>query len=1679
MTEIAAATQPRPRLSIDSSDECSVDRVVMSTCDGNPLPAALWEITSRSTAAGIESASGQLDHSLPNKRLSASMPVGPRPAASLTPSSHALQQYNAVTAAAAGDEPQSPAATAAVTSPASPLPHSHGLALRSSTVLSAAPMHVSLLKERHRRTASPDLRTTAPITITTDDCSALPSPTASNLSPRSSEQSPTSASSSTTSTAATSSSASTRRGSNGAASRTLPPLDSLSPSQSSALARNSQSISGSFSKQPRDSHSINPLSALRSMRYSILSPNSGQRSPTTPTSTASTTAPSPINQSHLHVSVPGEIDSVRGKRSSRSVTQWLRNGAVSASPSASQPINELAAFVSGQPLATPSSAPAFPALQGAAALALASPMGSSTPTRATVRRSASFYHFKTPKAKRQADPGTFRNPLSTSSDRSQMPSLLLPNTRAHIRSASLMRAITSPMLAQRSLSPQKGRGTVTGEAVQEGQVEEAIVAEDDDGDDPISDYHRYICAEAEAYKEHTRLARMQRLKARRRSSVLPVPVFSAHGELEKSYIQAQHDKRRKLVMKAMKLLPLVHTVYQLPLAAANAPFLYTTSLPITAVAVIVLVVHTVLLHLDPAIGSTDRSLDIGLFVTTTLTTLCSVVVLLLGNSEGVWWSNTDAPLMFVIFLYLYSMCILRLGFRLCLLQSALVFTVYTALDFSRSANSLHWLVVSLFFHLASLLTLLFFSHQRESHQEADVLQQQFLNNERVKADKLLHSMLPARILQEYLDGRVGHVSAVATIGFVIVELGVMQRRRFHSKSSMDEDELGGWGARNSFTGSPGSAPSPSVGQISPTEMIKRLHDTFKRIDAVVSMYANRGVCKIETVSKTYMLCSGLLSDTDDHAAAMLDVCLEINNMIVSRQSSGPRLPIALRIGVATGPVVGGIIGRNRKFFRLFGDTVNVSARMSTTAKVGEMMLTESTYQALDERQRDMYTIDAPRRLLIKGKGEMAVYKLSGAREEWKPTFSKAVMARGHHGHDDGMQTSLLQRHSFVYHNLLLMTKLHPLHLGYRTPDTSIEPCFQHEYALLMSRHRLKAHSGLLLLCLLILGLCIWQGSEDVLVMLGVVIALVIVHSLMSFTRVYARHFQPILVALVFCMLAWAVVLEGVTTTRSTLSPLLSMQFIIIVVSLLPHLQFRFLLPLTSTAFVAFTITSLVAEDATVRILPPLASLLGTVLASLSVAWSWERRQRRNFLLAYAMEREQQQMDHFLSNLLPKFVLDVLKHKSTSNKPQQPPQQSTPSRQQQQPQEQQVRRSVVTTPVAGATTPNKGSAESSPSESPTSGIHPQASLSTQPSTSRSIHTPSATAATRATVSLSTLDSAISSRFAMRFARATVFESDIEGYTNLVSSWTATQVLSVLNRVFSRFDALARRCGVEKIETIGDAFIVVVFDGRSDPVLDFALSVQRGMAELNEENARKASTREPSMVRAAGRLSWTEGETVRAAAANEDSNAAQPHETSVVTADRMRSVTSRPTSQELTRGAAAEATSERTNGSEPVVALSDKPTEMATSFRPRQLALSPVTSGSPRSASRSVRPAMAPLLLPPHTVSSALSSPLTSARPPPFQLHLRMGVSTGPAVGGIVGNEVPRFALFGQAMDGAIALEQAGKTDEVAVSKTTYEDAKDRYEFELSETIAADGQPTYRLMGKKDRAMPKEVEADKAE
>ena len=152
-------------------------------------------------------------------------------------------------------------------------------------------------------------------------------------------------------------------------------------------------------------------------------------------------------------------------------------------------------------------------------------------------------------------------------------------------------------------------------------------------------------------------------------------------------------------------------------------------------------------------------------------------------------------------------------------------------------------------------------------------------------------MLPPQILQDYLDGSVGQVSATATIGFCQIYL------------RMPPSTAGSGAGSNARRGSAHEAgPSPG-------ELMQKLHDMFKRIDSIVGVYAVRGVTKIETVSKTYLLCSGLLENVDDHAASMIDISLEIMNMVQKQFGKNQRIPTFLRIGIATGNVVRRLLAR--------------------------------------------------------------------------------------------------------------------------------------------------------------------------------------------------------------------------------------------------------------------------------------------------------------------------------------------------------------------------------------------------------------------------------------------------------------------------------------------------------------------------------------------------------------------------------------------------------------------------------------------------------------------------------------------------------------------------------------------------------------------------------------------------
>jgi adenylate cyclase len=163
--------------------------------------------------------------------------------------------------------------------------------------------------------------------------------------------------------------------------------------------------------------------------------------------------------------------------------------------------------------------------------------------------------------------------------------------------------------------------------------------------------------------------------------------------------------------------------------------------------------------------------------------------------------------------------------------------------------------------------------------------------------------------------------------------------------------------------------TPWARQTDPDRIVALLDDLFRRFDLRATTL---GVEKIKTVGDAYMAAAGAPIARPDHAEAALDLARAILDEVASwREANG--LDLAVRVGLASGPVVGGVIGHRRIVFDLWGDTVNTAARMESSGIPGRIQLASSTRSLLDGR----FELDE-RQVEVKGLGSMTTYLL---REE--------------------------------------------------------------------------------------------------------------------------------------------------------------------------------------------------------------------------------------------------------------------------------------------------------------------------------------------------------------------------------------------------------------------------------------------------------------------------------------------------------------------------------------------------------------------------------------------------------------------------------------------------------------------------------------------------------------------------
>ncbi len=161
---------------------------------------------------------------------------------------------------------------------------------------------------------------------------------------------------------------------------------------------------------------------------------------------------------------------------------------------------------------------------------------------------------------------------------------------------------------------------------------------------------------------------------------------------------------------------------------------------------------------------------------------------------------------------------------------------------------------------------------------------------------------------------------------------------------------------------------------SPVETVKTLNDVFSIFDDIADKHR---VEKIKTIGDAYMAAAGLETGTQMHYAdAVAHMALEMQAKVDEYcRRNGERIQI--RIGIGTGPIVAGVIGKRKFIYDMWGDTVNVAFRMAADAQAGAIQVDHTSYRRLQHRFR----FDEVQEVDIKGKGRMQVYRLVGPLEE--------------------------------------------------------------------------------------------------------------------------------------------------------------------------------------------------------------------------------------------------------------------------------------------------------------------------------------------------------------------------------------------------------------------------------------------------------------------------------------------------------------------------------------------------------------------------------------------------------------------------------------------------------------------------------------------------------------------------
>ena len=165
--------------------------------------------------------------------------------------------------------------------------------------------------------------------------------------------------------------------------------------------------------------------------------------------------------------------------------------------------------------------------------------------------------------------------------------------------------------------------------------------------------------------------------------------------------------------------------------------------------------------------------------------------------------------------------------------------------------------------------------------------------------------------------------------------------------------------------------TPLSVKLQPVEMVELLNEAFSFFDSLLDKYE---VEKIRTIGDNYMVASGVPRRRTDHAQALVFMALEMRDYAATHTFCKDE-HVDFRIGINSGPVIGGVIGKRKFVYDVWGDAVNVASRMESHGLGGAVQITQATYELI----KDEFICEPRGTVNIKGKGEMEVWLVVSAK----------------------------------------------------------------------------------------------------------------------------------------------------------------------------------------------------------------------------------------------------------------------------------------------------------------------------------------------------------------------------------------------------------------------------------------------------------------------------------------------------------------------------------------------------------------------------------------------------------------------------------------------------------------------------------------------------------------------------